>query len=382
MKIKKYISGIQPTGSMHIGNYFGAIKQFVNISQSEKCMFFIADLHAMTTDLNSLNENSLYAVASYVASGINLENASVFRQSEVYEHLEIMWFLSSIAQMGELSLMTQYKSKSGGFNNLSLFSYPVLMASDILIHGATHVPVGVDQKQHIELARRLAKRANKVLGENVFVTPEVVTLKSAAKIMSLQDGSKKMSKSDLNDKSRINLTDSDDVIVKKIRQAKTDSMDFESFEKMCGFDDAKSDLVSNNFNLPDDLICSVENDVKHDFENPFNESGKKRDDTDCQNLNMHFRSDVVNLVNIMSLFTGKSHDEICNKYIGTKNQFSNFKKDLAEVAVNYISPIRSEIKNLLNNEKDYLLKILEKGRGDAKKSSSALRNKIYNKILY
>ena len=223
----RVVSGIQPTGDLHLGNLLGAILRWVRMQDEAQCLFFLADLHALTVEVDpaQLRSNVRAMAAALIASGIDPDKSIVFAHSAVPAHAELAWVLGCTARMGWLNRMTQWKDKAGKNRegaSLGLFAYPVLQAADILLYRATHVPVGDDQKQHIELARDIAIKFNTDFDVDLFVPPEPFIGASAARIMSLRDGTAKMSKSDPSDMSRINLTDSDDLIAQKIRKAKTD----------------------------------------------------------------------------------------------------------------------------------------------------------------
>jgi len=226
--MKRVVSGIQPTGNLHLGNYLGAIRNWVRMQDDEGgCLFFLADLHAITvrTDPKDLRANIRAMAAALIASGIDPARSTLFPQSLVPEHAELAWVLNCIARIGWLNRMTQFKEKSGKDRegaSIGLFAYPVLQAADVLVYKATHVPVGDDQKQHLELARDIAQKFNTDYATELFPLPEPYILGRAARIMSLRDGSAKMSKSDPSDMSRINLTDDADTIAKKIKKATTD----------------------------------------------------------------------------------------------------------------------------------------------------------------
>ena len=229
---KKIFSGVQPTGNLHLGNYLGAIKNFVELNNDNenKCVFCVVDLHAITVkqDPKELRNNIRETVATFIASGIDPKKSIIFNQSQVTAHSETAWILSCVARMGWLNRMTQFKEKAGKDKekaSVGLYSYPVLMAADILLYDSTHVPVGDDQKQHLELCRDIAQKFNndyKV--DDFFKIPEPLIQKEFSRIMSLKDGLKKMSKSELSDLSRINLTDEKDQIIMKIKKAKTDAL--------------------------------------------------------------------------------------------------------------------------------------------------------------
>tara|TARA_Y100000591_G_scaffold92924_1_gene78590 strand:- start:8 stop:1009 length:1002 start_codon:yes stop_codon:yes gene_type:complete len=310
---KKIFSGVQPTGNLHLGNYLGAIKNFVDLNNDNdnKCIFCVVDLHAITVkqDPNELKNNIRETVATFIASGIDPKKSIIFNQSAVAAHAEGAWILSCVARMGWLNRMTQFKEKAGKDRekaSIGLYSYPVLMAADILLYDATHVPVGEDQKQHLELCRDIAQKFNNDFKvENFLQVPEPLIQKEFSRIMSLKDGSKKMSKSELSDFSRINLTDNKDQIIKKIKKAKTDPLP-----------------------MPQDI--------------------KELDD----------RLEAKNLLGIYSSLTDSTVQDSVKHFAG-KN-FSEFKEKLAGELINKIGPISNEIKKLLG-DKNYLDKILLNG---------------------
>jgi tryptophanyl-tRNA synthetase len=222
----RIVSGIQPTGNLHLGNYLGAIRNWVRMQDQGECLYFLADLHAlsMAHDPHTLTANTREMAAALIASGVDPDKAILFNQARVPAHAELQWLLNGTARMGWLKRMTQFKDKSGKNSegaSIALFTYPVLQAADVLLYQATHVPVGDDQKQHLELARDIAQKFNNDYAE-VFTLPDPIIPPDAARIMSLRDGSAKMSKSDPSDMSRINLSDDADMIMQKIRKARTD----------------------------------------------------------------------------------------------------------------------------------------------------------------
>jgi len=310
---KKIFSGVQPTGNLHLGNYLGAIKNFVDLNNDSKneCIFCVVDLHAITVkqDPKELKNNIQETVATFIASGINPKKSIIFNQSSIPAHAEGAWILSCVARMGWLNRMTQFKEKAGKDKekaSVGLYSYPVLMASDILLYDATHVPVGDDQKQHLELCRDIAQKFNSDFeAENFLQVPEPLIQKNFSRIMSLKDGSRKMSKSELSDLSRINLTDNKDMVINKIKKAKTDPLPMPS-------------------NLRD----------------------------------LEERPEAKNLLGIYSSLTNSSLEKSIEMFAG-KN-FSEFKEKLSEVLVDRIQPISEEIKKLLN-DKLYLDNILLEG---------------------
>ena len=326
---KKIFSGVQPTGNLHLGNYLGAIKNFVKLNNDNEneCVFCVVDLHAITTSQNpkELKNNISETVATFIASGIDPKKSIIFNQSQVSAHAEAAWILSCVARMGWLNRMTQFKEKAGKDKekaSIGLYSYPVLMAADILLYDATHVPVGDDQKQHLELCRDIAQKFNNDFKvEGFFKIPEPLIQKEFSRIMSLKDGLKKMSKSELSDLSRINLTDENDQIINKIKKAKTDP-------------------------LP--LPSSVEELDK--------------------------RPEAKNLIGIYSNLSDQTLEKTIQEFSG-KN-FSVFKENLSQVLVDKINPISKEIKKLLN-EKNYLDKILSEGCKKAEEIASKKIKKIH-----
>src|SRR5210317_620359 len=310
---KKIFSGVQPTGNLHLGNYLGAIKNFVELNNDDKndCVFCVVDLHAITVkqDPKELRDNIRETVSTFVACGINPEKSVIFNQSSVPAHSEAAWILSCVARMGWLNRMTQFKEKAGKDKekaSIGLYSYPVLMAADILLYDATHVPVGDDQKQHLELCRDIAQKFNNEFEANdFFKIPEPLIQKQFSRIMSLKDGMKKMSKSELSDFSRINLTDDKDLIINKIKKAKTDPL-------------------------------------------PMPNTTKELDE----------RLEAKNLLGIYSSLTNSTLQKSVENFAG-KN-FSEFKQKLSEVLVDKIEPISTEIKKLLD-DKSYLDNILLEG---------------------
>ena len=322
---KKIFSGVQPSGNLHLGNYIGAIKNFVDLQNLEgnKCVYCVVDLHAITLkqDPKILKDNIRETTAAFLASGIDPNKSIIFNQSMVSAHAEGSWILGCVARMGWLNRMTQFKEKAGKDKekaSVGLYIYPVLMTADILLYDATHVPVGEDQKQHLELSRDIAQKFNLDFNVPKFLqVPEPLIQKNFSRIMSLKDGTKKMSKSDPSDLSRINLTDDKDKIINKIKKAKTDAMSMPSESK----------------------------ELKN-------------------------RPEVENLLGIYSSLKNQNIDKSINEFSG-KN-FSSFKDILSEVLVEKISPISKEINKLLKN-KDYIDKVLEDG---SKKADKYASNKV------
>jgi len=329
---KKIFSGVQPTGNLHLGNYLGAIKKFVDLQKDDKnnCIYCVVDLHAITVkqDPKVLKKNIRETTATFLASGLDPKKSIIFNQSMVPAHSEGAWLLGCVARMGWLNRMTQFKEKAGKDKekaSVGLYIYPILMASDILLYDATHVPVGEDQKQHLELTRDIAQKFNSDFNCPDFLTaPEPLIQEKFSRIMSLKDGTKKMSKSDLSDQSRINLRDNKDQIVGKIKKAKTDSEQ-----------------------LP-------------------------QDDKDINK-----RPELINLYGIFSSIQNQSLNKTIDDFKG-KN-FSDFKNKLAEILVENIYPISNEINKLLKDEK-YIDGILGIGSIEAEKIARKKVNDIKQKI--
>ena len=319
---KKIFSGVQPSGNLHLGNYLGAIKNFVEL-QNEKdseCVYCIVDLHAITVkqNPNELKKNIKETLATFIASGLDPKKSIIFNQSSVSAHSEGAWILSCVARMGWLNRMTQFKEKAGKDKekaSIGLYAYPVLMAADILLYDATHVPVGNDQKQHLELCRDIAQRFNNDFNSPDFLkVPEPLIQKHFSRIMSLKDGTKKMSKSDPSDLSRINLTDEKDEIINKIKKAKTDTM-----------------------SMPG------------------------------PGENLSKRPEVENLLGIYASLSSQDLKDTIKQF-SAKN-FSEFKENLSELVVEKINPISNEIKKLLDDE-THLSNILFEGFQKADKIAS------------
>ena len=301
-------SGVQPTGNLHLGNYLGAIKRFAELQNRYDCIYCIVDLHALTMwqDPAELPRAIREVTAAFIACGIDPKKHIVFNQSQVAEHTELSWIFSCVARIGWLNRMTQFKEKAGKDRenaSVGLYAYPVLMAADILVHRATHVPVGEDQKQHLELSRDIAQKFNNDFGESIrehgfgdtfFPLPEPLITGEATRVMSLRDGTKKMSKSDASDNSRINLTDDPDLIAQKIRRAKTD---------------------------PEPL--------------PSEEKGLEK------------RPEADNLVGIYAALADTTRAAVLEQYGNA--QFSAFKSALTELAVAKLTPIAAEMRRLLRD---------------------------------
>jgi tryptophanyl-tRNA synthetase len=314
-KNKLVFSGVQPTGNLHLGNYLGALKNFVALQKQTKCIYCVVDLHAITVfqDPNELKNNILETTAGFLATGLDSKKSIIFNQSSVSGHAELAWIFNCIARVGWLNRMTQFKDKAGKDKekaSVGLYIYPNLMAADILLYKATHVPVGADQKQHLELCRDIAQKFNTDFKKNIFPIPKPLIQKNISRVMSLRDGTKKMSKSDESGYSRIDLKDSADDIIKKIKKAKSDS----SF-------------------IPDNL------------------------------KDLEKKPEALNLISIYSDLLEISLEQVINEVKG--KDYSYLKNKLSEVLIEVICPIGKEIKNLLE-DKNYLEKILKEGTEKAR----------------
>lgn len=322
----RIVSGTRATGGLHLGNYIGALKQwksFVDREQSAEFLFFIADLHAITTsyDKDKLADNTREIAAAYIASGIDINKVTLFAHSAVPEHTYMQWLFTSITPLGWLNRMTQFKEKAGKKRenaSLGLYAYPVLQAADVLLYQASHVPVGEDQKQHIELAREIAGAFNHRYGADFFNLPEPVILEEGARIMSLRNGREKMSKSSESDMSRINLTDTADEISKKIRKAKTDPSPLpELFEELAD------------------------------------------------------RPEAANLITIYASLSDKNRQDVLSEFAG--KQFSEFKPALADLAIERLSPVTKEMNRLMKSPDD-LDSILVSGARRAREIAQPVLN--------
>jgi tryptophanyl-tRNA synthetase len=309
--VERVFSGVQPTGNLHLGNYLGAIVNFVKMQETHNCIYCVVDMHAITQGVDvwggpaELARNTREVTAAFIAAGIDPKAHIVFNQSQVSGHAELAWIFNCVARMGWLNRMTQFKEKAGKDReaaSVGLYDYPVLMAADILLYRATHVPVGEDQKQHLELARDIAQKFNNDFGDSIrnhgfndgayFPQPEPLITGPAPRVMSLRDGTKKMSKSDSSDNSRINLTDDADTIAQKVRKAKTD---------------------------PEPL--------------PSEEKG------------LEARPEADNLVGIYAALADRTKADVLREFGG--GQFSSFKSALVELCVAKLAPIASEMKRLV-----------------------------------
>jgi tryptophanyl-tRNA synthetase len=314
-KNKLVFSGVQPTGNLHLGNYLGALKNFVALQSKTECIYCIVDLHAITVfqNPNELRSNILESTASFLATGLDSKKSIIFNQSSVSGHAELAWILNCVARVGWLNRMTQFKDKAGKDKekaSVGLYIYPNLMAADILLYKATHVPVGADQKQHLELCRDIALKFNNDFKKEIFPLPEPLIQKNISRVMSLRDGTKKMSKSDESEYSRINLKDSADDIVKKIKKAKSDSS-----------------------SIPDNL------------------------------KDLEKKPEAFNLINIYSDLTDNTLEQSLNELQG--KEYSYLKNKLSDILIDIICPIGKKIKELLD-DKSYLEKTLKEGTEKAR----------------
>ncbi len=312
MKNKKLVfSGVQPTGNLHLGNYLGALKNFLALQKETDCIYCVVDLHAITIFQNpkELKNNILETTASFLATGIDPNKSIIFNQSSVSGHAELAWILNCVSRIGWLNRMTQFKDKAGKDKekaSVGLYIYPNLMAADILLYKSTHVPVGADQKQHLELSRDIAQKFNNDFNcAGFFPIPEPLIPKNISRVMSLRDGLKKMSKSEESDYSRINLKDNAEDIIKKIKKAKSDSEP-----------------------IPDNLKM------------------------------LEQKPEAMNLLNIYSEISKTSLEKVLNEMAG--KEYSDIKKKLADILVSEICPVGKEINKLMKDE-TYLLQILKKG---------------------
>jgi tryptophanyl-tRNA synthetase len=306
------LSGMQPTNTLHLGNYLGALKNWVRMQEEMPCLFCVVDMHAITQDAaygkrDELTHATREVTAAYIASGVDPSRTPIFNQAQVHEHAELAWIFNCVARLGWLDRMTQFKEKTGKHKeraSVGLYTYPVLMAADILVYKATHVPVGDDQRQHLELARDIAQKFNNDFGApDFFPLPEPVITGPGMRVMSLRDGTKKMSKTDESDYSRINLTDDADMIAQKVRKAKTD---------------------------PEPLPSDIKG--------------------------LAGRPEADNLVNIFAGLAGETPESVIRDHGG--QQFSKFKEALSDLAVTKLTPIGNEMRRLLADptEIDLILK--------------------------
>ena len=333
MKSKLVFSGVQPTGNLHLGNYLGAVKRFVELQDANTmCIYCLVDLHAITNwqDPKELRQNTIEVTAAFLACGLRQENSIIFNQSQVTTHTELAWIFNCVARIGWLNRMTQFKEKAGKNRenaSLGLYCYPTLMAADILAYHATHVPVGEDQKQHLELTRDIATKFNNDFNNpDFFPIPEPIIEGTATRIMSLRDGTKKMSKSEASDMSRINLTDDSDSIRKKIQKAKTDPFELPN---------AKEELVN--------------------------------------------RPEAENLLGIYATLANQSIEKTLEQFSGS--DFKKLKDALSDILISEIEPINKEIKKLLDEEA-YIIQILRKGSERADNISRPILEKTREIVCF
>jgi tryptophanyl-tRNA synthetase len=328
-KNKLVFSGVQPTGNLHLGNYLGALKNFVSLQEKQECIYCVVDLHAITVfqDPKELRNNILETTAGFLATGLNEKKSIIFNQSSVSGHAELAWILNCVARVGWLNRMTQFKDKAGKEKekaSVGLYIYPNLMAADILLYKASHVPVGADQKQHLELCRDVAQKFNNDFKVDIFPLPEPLILKNISRVMSLRDGTKKMSKSDDSEYSRINLKDSADEIKKKIKKAKSDSS-----------------------SIPDNL------------------------------KDLEKKPESLNLINIYSNLTNNSLEQSLNELKG--KEYSYLKDKLSDVLVEVICPIGKRIRELLG-DRNHLEKILKEGTDKARNIADYNLKEVRNAV--
>ena len=337
--MKRIFSGVQPTGNLHLGNYLGAIRNFVSLQADYDCIYCVVDMHAITVwqDPQELIANTREVTAAYLAAGIDPKESIIFNQSQVAAHAELAWVFNCVARLGWMNRMTQFKEKAGKHRenaSVGLYAYPALMAADILAYKATHVPVGEDQKQHLELTRDIAIKFNGDFGREVFPVTEPLIFGAATRVMSLRDGSKKMSKSDPSDLSRITMTDDADALAKKIRKATSDS------ELIPG-----PDVLDADGKLSDEL------------------RGK--------------RPEACNLLTIYAALADAPLSDVLRDFEG--KGFSDFKKALTEVAVEKLGPIGSEMKRL-TEASDHVDAVLRDGAERARAIADPVLREVYDVV--
>jgi tryptophanyl-tRNA synthetase len=327
------LSGMQPTNTLHLGNYLGALKNWVRMQNEMPCLFCVVDMHALTQESGyaqaaDLTRSTREVAAAYIAAGVDPARTPIFNQSQVPEHAELAWIFNCVARLGWLDRMTQFKEKSGKHKeraSVGLYTYPVLMAADILVYKATHVPVGEDQKQHLELSRDIAQKFNNdFAAPDFFPLPEPVITGAATRVMSLRDGTKKMSKTDESDASRINLTDDADAIAGKIRRAKTDP-------------------------LP---LPGSSDELKE-------------------------RPEAENLLNIYAALAEQGRDAVIAQFAG--QQFSGFKNALADLTVAKLEPIAKEMRRLLDDPAE-IDRILKAGAASARAIAEPVMREVKQKV--
>jgi tryptophanyl-tRNA synthetase len=327
------LSGMQPTNTLHLGNYLGALKNWVRLQQQMPCLFCVVDMHAITADAGygkpgELAQATREVTAAYIAGGVDVSRSPIFNQGQVPEHAELAWIFNCVARLGWMDRMTQFKEKSGKHKeraSVGLYTYPVLMAADILVYKATHVPVGEDQKQHLELARDIAQKFNNDFGAaDFFPLPEPVITGTATRVMSLRDGTKKMSKSDESDASRINLTDDAEAMANKIRRAKTDPLPLPA---------SKEELAG--------------------------------------------RPEAENLLNIYAALADQDRDTVIAQFAG--QQFSGFKNALADLTVSKLEPMANEMRRLLADPAE-IDRILKSGAQKARAIATPVMDEVKKRV--
>ncbi|WP_282604689.1 tryptophan--tRNA ligase [Pelagibius sp. Alg239-R121] len=337
--MKRIFSGVQPTGNLHLGNYLGAIRNFVSLQADYDCIYCVVDMHAITVwqDPQELIANTREVTAAYLAAGIDPKRSIIFNQSQVSAHAELAWIFNCVARLGWMNRMTQFKEKAGKHRenaSVGLYAYPTLMAADILAYKASHVPVGEDQKQHLELTRDIAIKFNGDFGKEVFPVTEPLIFGAATRVMSLRDGSKKMSKSDPSEYSRITMTDDADAIAKKIRKATSDS------ELIPG-----PEILSENGLLDEELRRA--------------------------------RPEAFNLLTIYAALAGQELGDVLSDFEG--KGFADFKSALTEVAVEKLGPIGSEMKRL-TEAPDHVDAVLRDGAARARAVAEPVLREVYDVV--
>ncbi len=334
--MNRIFSGVQPTGNLHLGNYLGAIRNFVGLQDDFECIYCVVDLHAITVwqDPKELTRNTREVTAAYLAAGIDPKRSIIFNQSQVSAHAELAWIFNCVARLGWLNRMTQFKEKAGKNRenaSVGLYAYPNLMAADILVYKATHVPVGEDQKQHLELTRDIAQKFNSDYGVEFFPLPEPLIFGAATRVMSLRDGTAKMSKSDPSEMSRIAMTDEADAIARKIRRAKTDP----------------------------DLLPGPE---------VLDERGEVPDEVRAA------RPEAFNLLGIYAALADKPLAAVLEEFAGA--QFSHFKQVLTDLAVATLGPIGTEMKRL-TEDAAYVDSVLAEGAERARSLAQPILREVH-----
>ncbi len=335
--MKRIFSGVQPTGNLHLGNYLGAIRNFVALQDDYDCIYCVVDLHAITVwqDPGELRHNTREVTAAYLAAGIDPERCIIFNQSQVAAHAELAWIFNCVTRLGWLNRMTQFKEKAGKHRenaSAGLYVYPNLMAADILAYKATHVPVGEDQKQHLELTRDIAQKFNNDFGVACFPIVEPLILGAATRVMSLRDGAKKMSKSDASDMSRINMTDDADAVQKKVRKATTDPNTLPG-----------PDVLAADGTLPEETRQA--------------------------------RLEAYNLLGIYAALAEKPLAEVLAEFEGS--QFSHFKAVLTDLAVAALGPVGAEMKRL-TGDPGHVDQVLKQGAERARAAAAPILQEVHD----